>query len=420
MRVFSPSRDTAYEYDDRKCKLNDFHAVIVKPDGLLCYYISGYGPGHFLEKKTVLGGWKSCCRNNQDDNLVEPNDYSLDRNSSSIDNDGVQIYPLEKSAVRKEKKIVVKTERRNDSKTEANERRVQDLLSKGIHACPAMHADSFSCCKREFQTQAALDDHLFSSDHDYECLDAVSKMIVNVSTGIFHRGDRLNRAYDVGEEAAAAYMSNLDVGIVASEATTEKDSADSVKNGDSSNSDSEDDMIICSSANSDDRSACSSDSDDDEGESRISIDYTYEHMSASLRPLVFLGCLRKPPNRDSVRKSLYQQYHLTKKFNDGELRKNDKQSGKESQIEENMLTEVVHDITKDAEILKYAHARFSVYGAPLKKSQIKAYWSKHKNTKGPVPLPTIEKEGQYYNHLKKDQLISYLRHRGCTDSRISK
>lgn len=51
MRVFSPSRDTAYEYDDRKCKLNDFHAVIVKPDGLLCYYISGYGPGHFLEKK---------------------------------------------------------------------------------------------------------------------------------------------------------------------------------------------------------------------------------------------------------------------------------------------------------------------------------------------------------------------------------
>ena len=125
-------------------------------------------------------------------------------------------------------------------------------------------------------------------------------------------------------------------------------------------------------------------------------------------------------NNNSVRKSLYQQYHLTKKFNDGELRKNDKQSGKESQIEENMLTEVVHDITKDAEILKYAHARFSVYGAPLKKSQIKAYWSKHKNTKGPVPLPTIEKEGQYYNHLKKDQLISYLRHRGCTDSRISK
>ena len=102
------------------------------------------------------------------------------------------------------------------------------------------------------------------------------------------------------------------------------------------------------------------------------------------------------------------------------MRKNDKQSGKESQIEENMLTKVVHDITKDTEILKYALARFSVYGALLKKSQIKAYWSRHKNTKGPALLPTIDKEGQYYNHLKKEQLMSYLRHRGCTDSRISK
>ena len=110
--------------------------------------------------------------------------------------------------------------------------------------------------------------------------------------------------YNVGEEAATVYMSNLDVGIVASKATMEKDSADDVKDGDSSDSDGEDDMVICSSANSDDRSACSSDSDDDKGKSRISIDDT--HISASLGPLVFLGCLQKTPNRDSVRKSLYQ------------------------------------------------------------------------------------------------------------------
>ena len=91
-------------------------------------------------------------------------------------------------------------------------------------------------------------------------------MIVKVSTGIFHRGDRLNRAYDVGEEAAAAYMSNSDVGIVASEATTEKDSTDDGKDGDFSDSDGGDDMSVSSSENSDSRGACSSDSD--EGESR--------------------------------------------------------------------------------------------------------------------------------------------------------
>ena len=63
-------------------------------------------------------------------------------------------------------------------------------------------------------------------------------------------------------------MSNSDVGIVASEATTEKDSADDVKDGDFSDSDGGDDMSVSSSANSDDRSAFSPDSDDDEGESR--------------------------------------------------------------------------------------------------------------------------------------------------------
>ena len=63
-------------------------------------------------------------------------------------------------------------------------------------------------------------------------------------------------------------MSNSDAGIVASEATTEKDSADDVKDGDFSDSDGGDDMSVSSSANSDDRCEFSSDNDNDEGESR--------------------------------------------------------------------------------------------------------------------------------------------------------
>ena len=72
---------------------------------------------------------------------------------------------------------------------------------------------------------------------------------------------------------------------------------------------------------------------------------------------------------------------MTKLFIDGEVNKNDKKSGKESQMEEHMLTEVLYDITVDAERLKYTHARFSVYGAPLNKAYITSYWNDQKRKK---------------------------------------
>jgi len=49
-----------------------------------------------------------------------------------------------------------------------------------------------------------------------------------------------------------------------------------------------------------------------------------------------------------------------------------------------------------------------VFGAPLKRSQIKGYWGKLKNKTGPMHLPTIKKEGQYYDHLTMPELKKYI------------
>ena len=223
------------------------------------------------------------------------------------------------------------------------------------------------------------------------------------SDSILCKGSRLNRAFQKCEEAvdhcnAVDVVPNVDANnaLVSNEAplTTDGSLSD------------DDDDIGEDSSDAADANGCGT----GDGSS----------IDTSLAPLTSLGCLRKPNNRDSVRKSLYQQYMFTKKFKEGEASKNDKQSGKENQIEQNMLTEKSFNFTKEATVLKYTRARFCVYGSPLKRSQIKAYWSKLNNKKGPIHLPTIDKEGQYYDHLTIPELKKYIRSRECTEPCVSR
>jgi len=171
------------------------------------------------------------------------------------------------------------------------------------------------------------------------------------SDSILCKGSRLNRAFQKCEEAvddcnAVDVVPNVDANnaLVSNEAplTTDGSLSD------------DDDHIGEDSSDAADANGCGT----GDGSS----------IDTSLAPLTSLGCLRKPNNRDSERKSLYQQYMLTKKFKEGEASKNDKQSGKENQIEQNMLTEEIFDFTKEATVLKYTRARFSVYGSPLNRS----------------------------------------------------
>ena len=146
VRVFTPSRQVKYDFDDNTCKLSDYHTITVEPGGIRCHYISGYGPGHFFPTQTVLGGWNSCCRNTDDRSLIEPKDYQVDRDPTSTDDEGVQIYSLEKAATRKEKKTMERLHSQNLSKVKSNEERVKCLRSQGIIACPSIDARSQSHC----------------------------------------------------------------------------------------------------------------------------------------------------------------------------------------------------------------------------------------------------------------------------------
>ena len=69
------------------------------------------------------------------------------------------------------------------------------------------------------------------------------------------------------------------------------------------------------------------------------------------------------------------------------------QSGKKNQIDQNMLTKEVFDFTKDATVLKYNRARFSVYGSSLERSQIKAHRGELKYKKGPYTYRLLRRKG---------------------------
>ena len=132
VRIFTPSREVQYEFDDSACKLSDYHKITVEPGGIRCYYISGYGPGHFFSSKEVLDGWGSCCCVANGGSLTEPKDYQVDHEPSSTDDDGVQIYSLEKAADRKEKKIMGKLKSQHLSKAASNEKRLETSKGQGI------------------------------------------------------------------------------------------------------------------------------------------------------------------------------------------------------------------------------------------------------------------------------------------------
>uniref|UniRef100_A0A7S2KBE3 Uncharacterized protein n=1 Tax=Leptocylindrus danicus TaxID=163516 RepID=A0A7S2KBE3_9STRA len=304
IRIFTPSRQVEYDFDDSICKLSDFHTITVEPGGIRCYYISGYGPGHFFPLETVVGGWKSCCCAESDGCLIEPKNYDIE-DPSSTDNDGVQVYSLEKSMIRKEKKITDKLSSQNLSTLESNEARLKDLRKKGIFPCPIFDKNSLSYCTCEYQSSFALEKHLTEDNHKFASMDARSRLLVMSSNGFLCRGSRPNRAFEASSEAAdtdvdkniaaadeTAFDNRREDGSKVAEAVDDGSSVEVALNADT-NIDAADDAAVFA---TDDSISVDDDNDVyDEDEKNKADDYgtcDEDFCGTLLAPLVSLGCRR--------------------------------------------------------------------------------------------------------------------------------